>query len=101
MEKDKKKIIAGAGILGGAGLAFLLLRRGKAAPPPPPPDKATLWGTVKDAQTNKGINGISINCNGYIATTESNGYYALENIEPGTYTVLFSDPLGRYEPLTI
>jgi hypothetical protein len=37
MEKDKKKIIAGVGILGGVGLLYLLMRRGGAAPPEGPP----------------------------------------------------------------
>jgi hypothetical protein len=33
MDKDKKKIIAGAGILGGAGLVYLLTRKGAAVEP--------------------------------------------------------------------
>lgn len=57
MEKDtKKKIVVGAGLLTGAGLAYLLTRRAGTAPPPPPPpsdDVGLLQGYILDATTNE------------------------------------------------
>lgn len=99
MEADKKKKIAGAGILGGIVLLYLLMR--KPHIPQPPPDKATLYGKVTNAQTGKAIQGIEVSFNGYTGVTQANGYYLIENITPGAYTVTFQDPLGRYELVTL
>ena len=100
MEADKKKKIAGAGILGGIGLLFLLIKRAHGIPEPPP-DKANLYGKVTNAQTGKAIQGIEVSFNGYAGVTQSNGSYLIENINPGAYAVTFQDPLGRYEPITL
>ena len=62
---------------------------------------ATLYGTVTDAETGAFIGGILVNCDGYIDTTAPDGSYRIEDIPPGIYTVVFSDPLGRYDSLTI
>lgn len=101
MDKDKKKIIAGAGILTGIGLLFLLLKRGEAGPPPPPPGKATLYGRIIDAHTSNVIQGIEVTFDGYAALSDATGYYLIENITPGEYPVTFYDPLGRYEQLIL
>lgn len=101
MEKDKeKKIIAGAGILGGIGLLLLLLKRGEAAPPPPP-GMANLYGKVTDAQTGSPIQGIEISFAEYGAVTQPNGYYLIEGINPGGYEVTFHDPLARYQSVVL
>lgn len=63
----------------------------------PLPDKAILYGVVKDAQTHTLIEGINVNCDGYTDITAPDGSYRIENISPGTYSVIFTDPLGRYE----
>ena len=97
MEADKKKKIAVAGILGGIGLLFLLLKRGHAKPPPPPPGKATLYGKVTDAETGQPIEAIEVTFNEYAAVSDQSGYYAINNIEPGIYSITFTDPQGRYE----
>ena len=99
-EEDKKKktaliIIPIFGL--GALLYFLFRRR----PPTPPPDKAALYGFVVDAQTGNGISGIDISLNGYAGISDNSGYYVIEDIEPGSYTLIFTDPLGRYEPVTV
>lgn len=62
---------------------------------------AVLYGTVTDAETGLPIEGIDVDCGGYTDTTGSDGTYRIEDIPPGMYTVVFSDPLNRYEPLTI
>jgi len=62
---------------------------------------ATLYGTVTDIETGVPIEGIDVDCNGYADTTAPDGSYRIENIPPGEYSVLFTDPLNRYEPLTI
>ena len=101
MEKDKKKIAAGAGILGVIGLLWCLLRKRLPPVPPPPPGKATLHGRITDAQTGAAIQGIGMSFDGYTGTSDATGYYLIENITPGEYSVTFSDPLGRYEPKTL
>jgi hypothetical protein len=92
------------GVIGGTLLAVGIreLVKGKEKPPPPPPPElATLWGTVTDVRTGKPIDGIDVACNGRYAATNTNGQYEIRNIEPGTYSVLFTDPQGQYEPLEI
>lgn len=82
----------------GAIAALLLLLRRRVASDP---DKATLYGKVRDADTNHPIQGINVACNGYTGETNASGDYRIINIEPGTYDVLFTDPLERYEPLVV
>lgn len=52
MEKNKKKIIAGAGILGAAGLLYLLTRKGAAIPSEPPGGSVKCIGTDLYAWVN-------------------------------------------------
>lgn len=67
----------------------------------PPPGTAVLHGKVTDSKTHAVIEGIVVDCGGYTGTTGTDGLYRISNIPPGIYTVVFSDPLNRYEPLTI
>jgi len=67
------------------------------APSLPPPGLATLWGIVTDADTGTPIEGIEVSLNGLTATTCVKGRYEFLNVEPGTYSLVFTDPLGRYE----
>ena len=92
-EKEKKALII-LPIFLGAGALWLFLRRKVAADP----DKAILFGKVTDAYSLAGIQGIDVNCDGYAAKTNDGGDYQIINIPPGTYSVTFMDPLGRYEP---
>lgn len=91
-EKDKKALII-LPILLGAGAVWLFLRRKVADP-----DKAILFGKVTDAGTLAGIQGINVACDGYTGKTNTGGDYQIINIPPGTYSVTFTDPLGRYQP---
>jgi len=62
-----------------------------------PPLTAILYGTVTSIDTGAPIGGIDVNCGGYTDTTAPDGTYRIENIPPGEYSVVFTDPLGRYE----
>jgi len=101
MEKEKKKVAAAAGIIGGIGIAYLLLRKRLPPVPPPPPGMATLHGKITDAKSGAAIQGIEMSFDGYAGASDATGYYLIENINPGAYPVTFSDPLGRYESLTL
>ena len=93
VEKDKKALIIVPIVLG-AGALWFFLRRKVAADP----DKAILFGKVTDAYSLAGIKGIDVSCDGYAAKTNGGGDYQIINIPPGTYSVSFTDPLGRYAP---
>ena len=95
MEKGKeKKIAAGTAI---AALILYFLLRGRA----PSPGTAILEGMVIDDETAAPIQGIQVACNGYGDETGANGRYSIADITPGTYTVIFTDPLAHYETKVI
>ena len=58
-----------------------------------PPDPATLHGRVTITGTNQGIAGVKVYLQGAVGTlatqTATDGSYQIDNIEPGTYTVVF------------
>lgn len=90
------------GVLGlfGALAAFFGIRQLlKAAPPEP--GLAILWGIITDAETGARLAGIDVTCDSYSAITDGNGRYEIAELTPGTYTVTFTDPLGRYERLEV
>ncbi|MGQ9545962.1 MAG: carboxypeptidase-like regulatory domain-containing protein [Dehalococcoidia bacterium] len=95
-EEKKKAIPIIIGFLGGVA-ALLLWRRKVTAQP----DKAILYGQVTDAETGNSIQNIHVNCDGYTGKTDVNGNYRIINIPAGTYTVTFTDPSGRYEPMIV
>ena len=66
-----------------------------------PVGAAVLYGTVTNIETGVPIEGILVDCGGYTDTTAPDGSYRIELIPPGEYSVFFTDPLSRYEPLTI
>jgi len=68
---------------------------------PPPPGKAVLWGIVTDASTGKPISGIEAALDSFGVITGVDGRYEFPEVEPGTYNLVFTDPLDRYEPLTV
>ena len=98
MAKDKEKVGIGALFL--AILALLFFWK-KKPPEPPPEGKAILWGIVTDASTGKSITGIEAALDSMVVATGTDGRYEFANVEPGTYSLIFTDPLGRYEPLTM
>lgn len=100
MNKDEKKK-AGAVVAAAIILALFLCRKVKGAPPTPPPGLAVLWGHVTAAQTGDPIEGVEVACDSYFAITDSGGYYEIQDIEPGIYTLTFTDPLGRYASLVV
>ena len=96
-ERDKAlPIVAILGLGAASALAWWFLRK-----PKPEPDKAILFGIVTDAETHQPIANINVDCDGYGAKTDPKGQYNMINIPPGSYTVTFTDPSGRYEPATI
>mgnify|MGYP001060489029 CR=1 FL=1 len=66
-------------------------------PTPPPPGPATITGKVMDAKTGTPIAGASVKCDGYSATTGSDGTYSL-SVKVGSYTVTVS--MTGYETRT-
>ena len=99
MSKQTKVGLAAAAV--GAGAAIYFATRAEAAPPLPPVDKATLWGVVTDADTGNPINGIKASLNSWLQTTGTNGRYEFPEVDPGTYSLVFSDPEGVYETLEV
>lgn len=99
-EEKKDKVLLLIIPLGlGAAIWWYLRNR----PPTPPPGMAILHGIVADADTQQGIGGIDVALEGtaHAAVTEANGHYQINDIDPGTYTVSFIDPQGRYESGTV
>ena len=96
MAKEKREgkgvpalLLVGGGIVA-AALALWFATRAKAAPPPPPPGLANLYGKVTDADTGKAISSVLVSLNGWTTLTDSSGYYAFTEIEPGGYVLQFS-----------
>jgi len=84
-----------------AAIFYFLGKKPSPPPPPPPPDKANLWGIVTDSQSSAVLSGREVSCDSYSAVTDTNGRYEILSIEPGTYGIIFTDPLGNYETLTL
>ena len=57
-----------------------------------PPAKATVEGYVTDADTGEAIAGATVSLDGLTAETDSNGFYRITDVEPGSYTVTASHP---------
>jgi hypothetical protein len=90
MDKNKKKIIAGAGVLGIAGVAALLLRRGPHVPPEPPPgeDYGRAQGYVLDAETSEKIIFAKISLDGVFQRYSDNeGTYYTDWVLFGPHTI--------------
>jgi len=58
----------------------------------------TLAGFVRDAETNQPIQGVEIEVDGHVATSQENGRYEIGNIPVGTYLVKVTPPHGYEEP---
>ena len=100
MERSKAIAIIVAVIAAIVAIVAYLTK--KVTPPPtPPPDRATLWGIVTDASTGKPISGIEAALDSFGVITGVDGRYEFPEVEPGTYNLVFTDPLDRYEPLTV
>lgn len=115
MDKGKKSIIAGAGILGGIGLYYLLSKKSKHSPPTytcphcgetfgtyeelvahlaeahpasPPPQFGRIQGRVLYEDTGKGIEGAEIYVDSrYDGLSQSGGSFQTNYYAFGTYTV--------------
>ena len=81
-------LVLGASAAAAAALYFAT--RAKAAPEPPPPGLANLYGVVTDAETGQAISGVLVSLNGWTVSTDSSGYYAFIEMEPGAYVLQFS-----------
>jgi len=95
-KKDRAALIILPIFLGAGALWYFLRRKVDVDP-----ELAILYGKVTDAETAAGIKDINVNCNGYTGKTNSAGDYQIINIEPGTYDVMFTDPLGRYQAMVV
>jgi hypothetical protein len=97
MNSDKKKVIAGAAILGGAGLVYLLSRKATGGAGE---TWASLSGVVTDKDTGDPIEGIRVYCGGiYNTLTGPTGQYNMDRIlcRSQGYTITFSDPNQVYQ----
>ena len=101
MERSKAIAIIVAVIAAIVAIVAYLKKKVTPPPTPPPPDRATLWGIVTDASTGKPIGGIEAALDSFGVTTGVDGRYEFLEVEPGTYNLAFTDPLGKYEPLTL
>ena len=66
-----------------------------------PPQTATLYGVVTDANTGVGVSGIEVSLDSLVRTTGADGRYEFADVEPGTYSLVFTDPQGVYETLEV
>lgn len=92
MEKDKKKIIIGAGVLAGAGLAYFLTRKGAAEEPPdePPPgeDYGRVQGYILDGETGAKIANAEISVDDvFHCYSDYHGLYRTDYIQFGTHVI--------------
>lgn len=53
-------------------------------------DTATLTGRVTDKETGQGIGGVLVTTTGVSASTSATGYYTLDDLTPGYYSIKFS-----------
>lgn len=79
-------IVGGVVIAGAYALSKLLAEK----------PKPGLYGLVVDALTGDPIEGIVATLNSAETTTDLNGKFQFLNITPGTYTLILTDPAGRY-----
>lgn len=54
------------------------------------PDTADLSGTVKDKATGAALAGVAVAADGVSTKTNSYGQYELTNLDPGSYTIIFT-----------
>ena len=96
-----KKIAAGIGLAALAGfLAWKFWPRPPEDEEPLPVEgTATLRGYVTDSVTGKEIPEIDVTLNSLKDTTTFRGRYKFIDIEPISYELIFTDPLGRYASL--
>ena len=71
------------------------------APPPPVTGLSTIGGRVRDARTGEGMSFVSVSLNGYGVLTSRLGFYLLQNVMSGTYTITFSQKTYQTETRTI
>jgi len=67
----------------------------------PPVELASLYGIVTDADTGSPVGGIVVTLGNWSTTTSSSGQYSFNDVEPGTYSLMFTDPRGEYETLVV
>lgn len=86
MEADKKKIIAGVGVLGGAGLIYLLSRRRPEEEPPP--GYGRVQGYVLDEETGAKIANAEISVDGiFHCYSDYHGLYRTDYVQFGTHVI--------------
>src|SRR5581483_2396466 len=73
------------------------------APPPPVVKTASFGGVVRDRKTKKALPGVTVGFDAETATTDAQGRFQFDDVEPGTHTVTVSGsgltPVGTEETL--
>ena len=78
-------------------LIFVLLIPG-CFNPSEPPQTVTLFGTVIDSETEEAIENSTVRFEDEITTTDENGTFTIENLNPGEYDIVISH-LENYQTL--
>ncbi len=88
LEKNKKSTQFGKKLIG-IGLLILILII-SCTKPTDPPSKGNISGIVKDAETEIPINSVAVTIPDASTTTNSNGEYSFDDLEPKTYSIHFT-----------
>lgn len=68
--------------------------------PSPPLEKIQIVGTVWDRTDGSPLGGVAITCNGISTTSDINGEYSFDNLEPKDYTLTFTKEGYDADPTT-
>jgi hypothetical protein len=100
MRKETRDILTLAGVEGAIiGLTALIAKA--TAKPKPPAGKATLQGTITCAETGLPIPYAKVSINTVECTADENGFYRIEEIPLGSYTITANAPGYKTETIPV
>jgi hypothetical protein len=92
MKKETREILTLAGVEGAIIGLTALIAKAKAKPAPPAVGKATLQGTITCATTRLPIPYAKVAINTVECSADENGFYRIDEIPLGSYTLTVSAP---------